>query len=1190
MRLLRIELQGFKSFSDKMSIDFVQDGISIVVGPNGCGKSNIVDAIRWVLGEQSAKHLRGATMEDVIFGGSASRARLSMAQVSLTFSNKGANSSQKYSEFNEISVTRRLYRNGDSNYLINQTACRLSDIKDLFMDTGIGGKGYSIIEQGKVDQIVTARPEDRRHIIDEAAGIVKFKTKKKDAERKFSQTRDNLLRVEDILRELIRQEETLSVQVAKAEEYLSDKARLERLRQCSVTVKWVDLKKRGEELLEAREAKNREQEDFERKISVLEAEEARLNLDITQKTQELNEYRQVVQNQREEIIKIEGKQEADKQTLDKLSDWRKQNEEEDTQLNLKIKEIEGQLNSQDDDSGNLTQEIENKGDALELLKEKNKVHDRSLAEEREKLESFQKEELQLITLISGDRTKVVQIRERLQESQQHEQELETNLFEIEDETDRVNRAIKKDITETEQKKNIKNRLQSSHDQLEERMEREESTLSESRLESTDNSQQLSQTENRLISQKEIIHSHEEFDLATKSFLGFMDQNPHIKEEIGYLGTLADLVSAHDEEHIQSSAFLNRYFNLLIFQDINQLASIKAHIIQLEIDQIQLFFLNLRPEIFTEATESLTKWIHSESDPDLKIPLTGFFHPIDGSIADLDLDYLGKVEGIIDVDSSLMTREKIFYIGTPGKSDIAAQYLKRRYEITELEANFQILKQNQKKIAEKVECQATLLDECKRSFQGIHKDIVDLDLHILGLEKEIAAKTMNSERLIKDRENLLKEAEQTSRTQKQFREEIKRISRHMDKNERDQLDVQKRIAAQRRVMDDLRIEREDLREELQQTQISYYNLANRQKNIYSTKERLEKERRAAQVQMEKISERLKSMTAQRTELAVILRKFAEEIPRLVRILSESENTLKEKSDFIEHERGKLLNQQKIIQERQKQIAEFTENYHQLDIKLAQITQEASNIETNLYSEFSITPQDLIQTFNLDDFDLKKEEREIKRLKLKVADNIHVNLAAKKEYDTLVERLTFLQTQSQDLKDSMEALENSIQKINQESRKRFRTTFNQINEKFSVLFPLLFGGGEAYLRLTDESDLLETGVEIIAKPPGKKLQNMTLLSGGEKALTAIAMIFAIFQIKPSPFCLLDEVDAPLDETNNGRFNQHVVAMTDNSQFIIITHSKKTMEIGDALFGVTMEEPGTSKIVSVDFRKAELAKMVS
>jgi chromosome segregation protein len=1190
MRLLRIELQGFKSFSDKMSIDFVQDGISVVVGPNGCGKSNIVDAIRWVLGEQSAKHLRGSSMEDVIFGGSASRPQLNLAQVTLTFSNNQSGSSQKYAEFNEISVTRVLYRNGDSRYLINKTACRLTDIRELFMDTGIGGKGYSIIEQGRVDQIVTSRPEDRRNIIDEAAGIVKFKTKKRDAENKFAKTKDNLLRVEDILQELIRQEESLKVQVEKAEEYLGNKARLERLQQCSVTVKWVELKRKGEELLERRADKSQRQEDYERKIAVLEADEAALNLEITQKSQELDEQRQVIQGQREEIIKLEGKQEADKKSLENLADWWKQSEEEEKSLQLKIQSLEEQLNSQDDDADTLVQEIEQSSELLELLKEKNRVQDGALEEQQEKLEACQQEELQLITQISGDRTKIVQIRERLQESQQHIQELETNLYELEDEEGRIKKIIAKDSSEIKEEKARKEQLLTSHNQLAEQIGEEEHSFLMLEQQAKEHTQQINQLENRLLSQQEIIQSHEEFDLATKSFLDHLDRNPEAKEQTGFMGTLADLVSAQEGEHIQSSAFLNHYFNLLIFRDIKDLAKIKEYIFRLELDQIQLFFLNLRPQIFTEPLESLTRWIHSQSNPGLIIPLTGFFHPLDKIISDLEPEFLSQAEGVIDQESSIMTREKIFYIGKPGRANVATQYLKRRSEVAELEQKLQILQKEGEKIQAELSAKEEALGEKREGFQAIHKEMIALDLHILGLDKEIKTKIILAERLLKDRENLIQEAKQAAEVQSQFKEEIKTISQKMEQNEKEQLEIQKKITSQRRMMDDLRMEKEELQEELQHIQISYNNLLNRQKNIHSTKERLQKECRQAEEQRVKIATRIGSMSEQKTKLQAALSQAEEELPRLIKKLSTTENTLRERNDTIETDRGKLLAKQKEVQEHQKQIAEFTEESHKLEIKLAQFAQEAANIEENLYSDFSITPQDLIQTFNLEEFDLKREEQEIKKLKIKVAENIHVNLAAKEEYDTLVERLNFLQTQSDDLKSSLEALESSIHKINRESRRRFRQAFNQINEKFSQLFPKLFGGGEAYLQLTDEDNLLETGVEIIARPPGKKLQNMTLLSGGEKAMTAIAMIFAIFLIKPSPFCLLDEVDAPLDEVNNSRFNQHVTAMTENSQFIIITHNKKTMEIGDALFGVTMEEPGTSKIVSVDFQKAELAEMVS
>lgn len=1181
MRLLRLELSGFKSFSDKMTVNFVQDGVSIVVGPNGCGKSNIVDAIRWALGEQSAKHLRGASMEDVIFNGSTSRQAVGLAQVSLTFSNS-LQSSHKYAEFSEITVTRRLYRSGESQYLINKTPCRLTDIRELFMDTGIGGKGYSIIEQGRVDLIVTSRPEDRRSIIDEAAGIVKFKTKKKEAERKLSQTKDNLLRVEDILQELIRQEETLKEQVEKADEYLTNKSRMERLQQCIVSTRWNNLKKQSEELLKSREGTMEEQEDVERIISAMEADEAKINLDITRKTGELDEFRKVTQNQREDIIKLEGKLDADKMALKNLDEWQKQREEEVERLDRKMEEIEEQLENQDDDAGNLEAEIESKGEALELLQEQNKIQDRELADLQETMESTQKEEVQLITQISGDRNQLLQVQERLQETQQKEHDLENNLFEIEDEEDRINRIIRKETEVINQKKERKESCLEAVRSQQDQIEAFEQSVAELNGKLQAVSKEINQAESRYNSLQEIIDSHEEFDVSTKTFLDYLDSNPNKKEQLGFRGTMAELVSAEDENHPQSSTFLNRFFNLLIFDTVENFREISDLITELDIEQVQLFFSDLIPATENGSTPTMSEWIHAGDSFEGIVPLAANFQPIEFPIATVEPDRLRQLQGLIDPNASLMTAEKIFHVGKPGKNNVAQLFLKRRNEMATLEEKLEELEEKQRRLEEEHESGLEYLEELKRTFQSTNREIVDLDLEILGLEKELNGRTMVLKKLEQDRNNLLKEQEQTVKVQTSFREKIKELSEGIQKNEENQLTLQKEIRKQRMAIEDAKLRKEETTEELQHLQIIYNNLINQQKNIHGTRERLNKEYEQAAKQLEKIRSKAAGTEEERANYIKSIEEETAKLPQLIEVLKGMEEKLREMTDSIEVDRSTLLGLQKAVQEHQTSVAEFRENNHKLDIKLAQLAQEAMNIEKNLYSESGVTPEELLRTFNVEEFNLKKEEGVVRRLKQFVNEHANVNLAAREEYEELVERLDFLQTQSNDLTQSIEALEDSINKINMESRKRFRQTYNQVNEKFSNLFPKLFGGGEAYLNLTDEQNLLETGVEIIARPPGKKLQNMTLLSGGEKAMTAIALIFAIFQIKPSPFCLLDEVDAPLDEANNGRFNQHVQAMTENSQFIIITHNKKTMEIGDALFGVTMEEPGTSKIVSVDFRE--------
>ena len=374
------------------------------------------------------------------------------------------------------------------------------------------------------------------------------------------------------------------------------------------------------------------------------------------------------------------------------------------------------------------------------------------------------------------------------------------------------------------------------------------------------------------------------------------------------------------------------------------------------------------------------------------------------------------------------------------------------------------------------------------------------------------------------------------------------------------------------------------DELQHAKIVMAGLKEKVQNATTTQKKLNEDIIRYQNNLEDIKNREQEIHKKKTQYQMSIENTQSLLPKALDQLSVLEASFKVVNNKLEEVKADHLTHQKQIQQQLGKIEALKDENHKFEVKLAQLAQEAANKEENLFTEYSITPEEILKTFDPKDFSQDKAKREINKLSEVVASMVDINLAAKKEYDTLRDRLDFLQSQSDDLKQSIEALENSISKINLESKRRFLETFNKVNKQFSILFPQLFGGGEAHLELTDDESLLETGIEIIAQPPGKKLQNMTLLSGGEKALAAISLIFAIFLIKPSPFCLLDEVDAPLDDANNGRFNQHVKSMTQNSQFIIITHNKKTMEIGDSLFGVTMEEPGISKIVSVDFDNIE------
>ncbi len=1183
MRLIRLELSGFKSFGDKAVINFFQDGVSVIVGPNGCGKSNIVDAIRWTLGEQSAKHLRGASMEDVIFNGSDSRKAVGMAQVTLVFSNTSHDTLLKYAEFSEFSVSRRLYRSGESQYLINKTPCRLTDIRELFMDTGIGGKAYSIIEQGKIDQIITSRAEDRRSIIDEAAGIVKFKSRKKEAERKFALTKQNLLRVEDILAELEKQEVSLKAQVELAEKYLHAKGRLERLKKCSEAVTWFQLKEKVDAISQSRSAIVEQQKSKENAVAAIESKASSTKIEIALLEKKLDDIKTENQRKKEEIINLENQIKTDHLTIANLEEWLVKSYEEiddsSKQLNVIIKKI----STHEKDEQKSKSEIAGKADLLENLKEKEKRQSTLLSDLTSQMESLQKKEIELITNITAAQNQVTQLQERLFEAQEQKERLVGKLSQIEMGKNQLSRSrelLDKKLTEKLNRKQVCFEIVETKNQEIESQNKLIVALNSAIASKTN---EFRQSESRFESLREIIESHEEFNSTTKELLDFFGKNRDKAQSLGFKGTLADLFESGEHVSRQSSVFLNRYFNLLVFSSVNALGNIKQLVEELELEQVQICFLDFLNQDIDHVGITLADKVSTTNEQLVQLPMAKLYQLVDQPLHALDIDFLRNANGIIDSSAHLMTKERVFIIGKPGASNPVEFFLNRRTETQTLSQDILKLQAALEKLSTNEEQEQKLRDELTLMLKLTRKEIVDLDLEILGIKKEIEIKQNEISRLANEENTLKTDQKQTGESHEEFDEKLSILSNSITRDQQIQEELKFRIQELKNQIESAKEQQEETSEASQHSRIVLAGLEEKLRNSTRTQKNLREDKDRLTRQIGEIKERAEETLKKRAALECSLQSTNEILPARIEKLSRISENLIQANNELEELKTVLRSQQTSIQDQQGEIEKQKEQNYKLEINLAQLAQEAINIETNLFEEFHVTPEEVLKTFDLKDFNQEAAKRNIASLQKNLSETDNVNLGAKKEYGTLRERLDFLRTQSTDLLESIEALENSIHKINIESRRRFKETFNKINKKFSILFPELFGGGEAYLKLTND-DLLESGIEVIAQPPGKKLQNMTLLSGGEKALTAIALIFAIFQIKPSPFCLLDEVDAPLDDANTGRFNQHVVSMTENSQFIIITHNKKTMEIGDVLFGVTMEEPGISKIVSVDFNKFE------
>jgi len=1184
MRLLRLELSGFKSFSDKTIINFVQDGISIVVGPNGCGKSNLVDAIRWALGEQSAKHLRGSSMEDVIFNGSDSRKPVNMAQVSLVFSNPGHDTLAKYSEFTEISITRRLYRSGESRYLINKTACRLTDIRELFMDTGIGGKAYSIIEQGKIDQVITSRPEDRRTIIDEAAGIVKFKTKRKEAERKFAQSKLNLLRVEDILAELIKQEETLKIQVEAAEKYLNAKSRLERLKQCLEAIGWSKLRDKALSISDDRIKIETTVKEYENQLSTIENKETALNLDISVKEKELSDARITTQNQKDQIIKLENQLKTDRIALDNLDEWIFKSAEELEENNKQLSDSQNQQKLYHQESETLTNEIENKDRLLENLTEREKLQGNQVNQLKHEQGEFQKEEISLITSVTAAQNQISQLQERIEESESQNKvlnvkndELGQLKKEIESKIKEIQETLELAQVDKEQKQNALEVQQNRKEELTLRLNTLEASIKQKTIEKH-------QAESRHTSLEELINSHQEYDAGTQKFLKAIHGDSSDQENLGFLGSFADLIEIETDYPKQVTTFLNQFFNVLVFKSSDPMHDILDYIKQLEIDNVQLLFLNSTKKIDKSVQSTIFEAVTFKSPFKDIFDFTKDYQIENSSLSTINYQQYNKEVVTITEDSAMITRDGIIKIGQTGKSNPAEQFLNRRKELEQQSILAETCKQHIETLSEQENDIRDEIYEVDVMVKSSQQFIINLDLSILSLNKELESSQNDLIRTERECKNLLSDREKRDQAAKDFDARFKELSNTIYDNQNKQEILKEKLDLLEKKFEQVSEDYQETTDELQHAKIVMAGLKEKVQNATTTQKKLNEDITRYQNNLEDIKNREQEIHQKKKQYQVSIQDTESLLPKELDQLEVLEESFKMANNRLEEVKAERLDFQQQIQQQQGKITALKEENHIFDIKLAQLAQDATNKEENLFTEYSITPAEVLKTFDPKDFSQDKAKREIVKLSEVVSSMGDINLAAKKEYDALRDRLDFLQSQTDDLKQSIEALENSISKINLESKRRFLETFNKVNKQFSILFPQLFGGGEAHLELTDDESLLETGIEIIAQPPGKKLQNMTLLSGGEKALTAISLIFAIFLIKPSPFCLLDEVDAPLDDANNGRFNQHVKSMTQNSQFIIITHNKKTMEIGDSLFGVTMEEPGISKIVSVDFDTIE------
>jgi chromosome segregation protein len=1179
MHIKQIELFGFKSFMDKAIVSF-STGICAVVGPNGCGKSNIVDAIRWVLGEQSAKQLRGKLMEEVIFSGANGRASLNFAEVSLVLSTEDGETPPPYHDYSEIMVTRRLFRSGDSEYLINNIPCRRMDVSRLFMDTGIGHRHYAIIEQGKISHVVESRPEDIRALIEEAAGITKFKVRKKAALRKIELTKQNLLRLGDIIAEVSRQLSSLKRQAQRASRYRKLKKEIKHLeigRALYRYQQWADELRQLEKELRSREDAQSEQA----------AQLARLDAEITDRAGLMQHYEEKLQGRRETIFSIRNTIGSDENSLLHLQRQARELEERQQRLDRNIQDQENRQKQLSSEKTQLFEEQQalmaaySEAETLsaevnrELNNEKTKLHELTA-----QLDDWKGDLVDLLGEMARVRNYNLTATKRLEEVNRRQARMEQEYTTFHQE----HASLK---PQSEQMQKEIGAIDSNLSQLgveENHLKQKIQKLERTRDEQVDELNSLESDYNQQNSQLQVLIEMEQsyawFNDAVRSLLSAKETN---ELRCNIRGAVAEMLEVDGSYRQAVEAVLGGRLQALVVDSVADARVAMQHL--KETGAGRNYFI---PESILANVQK------TAADTDGPVPLTDLVKArpgYEGVIRFLlaNVMYFSDLEQaltwweshpytcvLVTAEGDLVAQDGTIWGGSQEQqiSILQKQDERKRLE-TRVAEQYRRLKAEQSGLSE-VEQELARAFSQLQTTQHNRQQFRD---ELLKKEKEQYRLASEQERFSERLAMLEMEKEQNEEEVSLLQDEIKRHERELDKLEESQQELEENLAEAKHQRQEFEDEVENLQEQATTQQVSLGALAEKKESARSGYERLleyhaEGEQRLTQLQTEK-----ESCQQQRAQLRREQEETQERLEQAHGNLVDEEEHLKtEEEDWREFERYQHeleSNRLRLLQQdrqEEQEIQRLRQEIAELNLKMQYLihqTQERYHLDLGKQTQVE---QD-------EPLDMEKVERKLQRLSDQVARIGEVNLTAIEEYEEQQQRYEFLTGQRQDLVESLDGLKKAISRINRTTRRRFLQTLEAVNRKLAEVFPVLFSGGTGHLQLMDDRDPLEAGVEILAHPPGKRLTSMSLLSGGEKALAAAALLFSLYMTRPSPFCILDEVDAPLDDANIDRFIEVLKKISQDSQIIMVTHNKRTMEISDLLLGVTMEEPGISKIISVN-----------
>jgi chromosome segregation protein len=1177
MFLKRLELVGFKSFADRTELEFVP-GVTAVVGPNGSGKSNISDAIRWVLGEQSAKSLRGGKMEDIIFVGSDSRKPVNFAEVSLTLDNTDRTLPVEYSE---VTVTRRVYRSGESEYYINKRACRLKDIMELFMDTGVGKEAYSIIGQGRIEEILSTKAEDRRGIFEEAAGIVKYKNRKREAERKLEDTTQNLVRIHDIVSEIDQQIGPLEEQAEKAKRYNELR---EQLTGHEVSLYVQQIEATHEKWEASRQMVDKLKEEhlvLSAEASAQEAKLTEVRVQANDLDQSIEELQQALLKVSEDVEKAEGQREVLKERLRNLASNRKQTLEQLHRIGEKQRLLDQQLADEQRKTEETRQRVQEAEEQLALAEAEFQAIHQALAEDVESLKSDYFDKLNELANVRNDIRHLQQLiqtqsirAERL--SQDREKWLEEQkqaadkLVHWEQEQKRLEKEIEDTLGKYRETQEKSKEWQAEYDRIRRELQAAE--------------QQRSAALSRLEWIKEMQTEFAGFQQGVKEILKARE-----KGFKGIHGAVAELIKVPEHVETAVEVALGGALQNVVVDDEKAGREAIAYLKQHNLGRATFLPLDvIRSRRLPDADRAIIE--KQEGVVGIASELVSFAETYRGIVESLlgtviitrTLEQANKVARssgyryrIVTLDGDLVNAGGSMTGGALKKN--TSQLLGRNRQAEELEVQAAEAEKSIRKLQERLE---HLQGEMKQAMEELER--LRSEGEMLRVKEQEAKGQMGqaqaeakgiAERLFlleQDLDGYRREIEEAERKLSEQTETLSRLE-----GEEKQLAEAVAIAENRRQSQ--LSDKEEMNERITSLKVAVAQARQELQSREEQLERLREQKEALQQEWEEENKTLQELDeleqsneASTGEWEQKVQKLRQDKDRVANIIAERRNERNQLSvelERIEHETRE-------IRKKAKQVEDVL---HAEEVKSNRYDVELDHLLSKLSEEYQMSYE-----WAKEKYPPTKEMAELQqivtRLKKEMADLGTVNLGAIEEYERLSERLSFLRKQEADLNEAKEMLYQVIHEMDTEMAKRFQQTFEEIREQFRDVFVQLFGGGRADLLLTNPDNLLETGVDIVAQPPGKKLQNLALLSGGERAFTAMALLFAILRVKPVPFCVLDEVEAALDEANVVRFAEYMRHFSSQTQFICVTHRKGTMERADVLYGVTMQEGGVSKLVSV------------